>query len=272
MRLIISSDVEKWVALYLKDKLNAQRTKKEAFVCGLPTGSTPLKVYNHLVNYYRKQQVSFHKCITFNMDEYVGLAVDDVNSYHYYMKHNFFNHIDISTENINVLNGLAGDLKKECLEYENKIKNVGGCDIWLCGVGKNGHIAFNEPYSSLYSRTRDKDLDPQTILDNAQFFNNDIEQVPKKALTIGIKTIMDAEQVIVMATGYGKASAIRSVIERAVSHVYPISILQMHSNVLIVINEDAANKLSLGVYKYFKHMCDEYSIYEDTILREIGVS
>ena len=157
----------------------------------MPTGSTPIETYKELINLYKEGVLSFENVITFNMDEYVGLAPEHEQSYHYFMHENFFKHIDIKEENINILNGLAENLEEECQRYEDKIKSVGGIDLFLGGIGEDGHIAFNEPGSSLASRTRDKDLTYDTILANSRFFDNDINKVPKLALTIGVGTLMD---------------------------------------------------------------------------------
>ena len=191
------------------------------------------------------------------MDEYVGLSPEHDQSYHYFMYENFFNHIDIKKENINILNGLAEDLEEECKRYENKIKSVGGINLFLGGVGEDGHIAFNEPGSSLSSRTRDKELTQDTILVNSRFFNNDITQVPKLALTVGVGTIMDSREVLIMANGPKKAYAIHKGIEDGVNHLWTISALQLHRKAILVIDEDAALELKVKTYRYFKDIESE---------------
>ena len=261
MRLLIvknSKEVGKWSAYHVaKEILKFKPTKDRPFVLGLPTGSTPLETYRNLIELNKKGIVSFENVITFNMDEYVGLSPEHDQSYHYFMYENFFNHIDIKKENINILNGLAEDLEEECKRYENKIKSVGGINLFLGGVGEDGHIAFNEPGSSLSSRTRDKELTQDTILVNSRFFNNDITQVPKLALTVGVGTIMDSREVLIMANGPKKAYAIHKGIEDGVNHLWTISALQLHRKAILVIDEDAALELKVKTYRYFKDIESE---------------
>src|SRR3712207_3346513 len=165
MRVVITEkNVVDWAAVYVARKIKEfQPTKDKPFVLGLPTGGTPLGMYQRLIQFYQDGLLSFENVVTFNMDEYVGLEATNEQSYHYYMKHHFFDHIDISKENINILDGMAEDCAKECQEYEEKIKKVGGIHLFLGGVGEDGHIAFNEPGSSLSSRTRSKELTTDTI-------------------------------------------------------------------------------------------------------------
>lgn len=256
MRLLIvknSKEVGKWTAFHVaREILKFKPTKDRPFVLGLPTGSTPLETYRNLIELNKKGIVSFENVITFNMDEYVGLESTHDQSYHYFMYNNFFNHIDIKKENINILNGLATDLEAECKRYEDKIKSVGGINLFLGGVGEDGHIAFNEPGSSLASRTRDKELTEDTILVNSRFFDNDITKVPKLALTVGVGTIMDSKEVLIMANGPKKAHAIHKGIEEGVNHLWTISALQLHRKAILVIDEDAALDLKVRTYRYFK--------------------
>jgi glucosamine-6-phosphate deaminase len=186
------------------------------------------------------------------MDEYVGIAEDHPESYHYFMKSNLFDHIDIKPENINILNGNAADLEKECADYEEKIKNAGGIDLFLGGIGPDGHIAFNEPGSSLSSKTRVKSLTYDTIVANSRFFDNDINQVPKTALTVGVGTVLDAKEVIIMVTGYNKSRALQKVVEEGINHMWTVSALQTHPKGIIVCDEDATMELKVGTVKYFK--------------------
>ena len=261
MRLLIvknSKEVGKWSAYHVaKEILKFKPTKDRPFVLGLPTGSTPLETYRNLIELNKKGIVSFENVITFNMDEYVGLSPENDQSYHYFMYENFFNHIDIKKENINILNGLAEDLEEECKRYENKIKSVGGINLFLGVIGEDGQIAFNEPGSSLSSRTRDKELTQDTILVNSRFFNNDITQVPKLALTVGVGTIMDSREVLIMANGPKKAYAIHKGIEDGVNHLWTISALQLHRKAILVIDEDAALELKVKTYRYFKDIESE---------------
>ena len=256
MRVIIknnAADCSAWVAGYIAYSIKkAKPTAKKPFVLGLPTGSTPLGVYKELIKLYQNKKISFEHVVTFNMDEYIGLSPDDKNSYHHFMYENFFNYININPKNIHILNGLTKDYAKECEDYENAIKAYGGINLMLGGIGTDGHIAFNEPFSSFASRTRIKTLAPSTIKDNSRFFDNDITKVPTQALTIGIGTIMDAQEVIIMATGENKAEAIRSTIEEPINHKCPASILQMHRYGFIVCDEGAVKKLSSSTIQYFK--------------------
>ncbi|HIT82780.1 MAG TPA: glucosamine-6-phosphate deaminase, partial [Candidatus Avibacteroides faecavium] len=197
MRVIIEPDyqsVSKWAANYVAAKINAAKpTAEKPFVLGLPTGSSPLGMYKELIDLNKRGVVSFANVITFNMDEYVGLPEDHPESYHSFMWNNFFYHIDIKKENVNILNGNAPDLESECARYEAKIKACGGIDLFLGGIGPDGHIAFNEPGSSLNSRTRVKTLTTDTIIANSRFFDNDVNKVPKTALTVGVGTVLSAK-------------------------------------------------------------------------------
>jgi glucosamine-6-phosphate deaminase len=247
--------LSKWVAYYVAGKINrAKPTPQKPFVLGLPTGSSPLGTYRELVKLYQEGKVSFKNVITFNMDEYVGLAEDHPESYHYFMWSNLFKHIDIPKENVNILNGNAADLEKECLDYEAKIKAVGGIDLFLGGIGPDGHIAFNEPGSSLSSRTRIKTLTMDTIIANSRFFDNDINKVPKIALTVGVGTVMDAREVLIIVNGYKKARALQKVVEEGVNHMWTVSMLQLHQHGIIVCDEEATMELKVGTVKYFKEI------------------
>ncbi|KAJ9574267.1 hypothetical protein L9F63_026087, partial [Diploptera punctata] len=202
MRLVIldtSDKVAEWSAKYvLKRIVDFKPGPDRYFVLGLPTGGTPLGMYKKLIEYHKAGKISFKYVKTFNMDEYVGLPRDHPESYHYYMWNNFFKHIDINPANAHVLDGNAPDLQKECDEFENKINEAGGVELFIGGIGPDGHIAFNEPGSSLVSRTRVKTLAQDTLEANARFFGNDISKVPKQALTVGVGTVMDAKEVITL--------------------------------------------------------------------------
>ena len=255
MRIIIKKDPDeagKWAASYIIDKINnASPTKEKPFVLGLPTGSSPLPVYRELIKSYKAGEVSFKNVITFNMDEYVGLDEDHTESYHYFMFHNLFDHVDIPRENVNILNGNAADLEKECEDYEKRILMVGGIDLFLGGIGPDGHIAFNEPGSSLTSRTRIKSLRYDTILANSRFFGGDLNKVPKMALTVGVGTVMDAKEVMIIITGYSKSRALREVVEGPISHMWTASILQMHQKGIIICDESSTAELRVETVKYF---------------------
>ena len=197
-------------------------------------------------------QVSFANVITFNMDEYVGIPKDHPESYHSFMWNNFFKHVDIRPENVNILDGNADDLAKECADYEARIVEAGGIDLFMGGVGEDGHIAFNEPFSSLNSRTRLKTLTQDTIQVNARFFGGDPDKVPALALTVGVATVMSAREVMILANGHAKARALREAVEGAVSQQWPISALQNHPKGMIICDEASTVELKVGTYRYFK--------------------
>ena len=258
MRVIIEKDYEKlskWAADHVVETINRfQPTAERPFVLGLPTGSSPQGMYANLVKAVKEGKVSFKHVITFNMDEYVGLSADHPQSYHRFMFDNFFNHVDIPKENINILDGTAADLLAECAAYEAKITAVGGIKLFFGGVGSDGHIAFNEPASSLRSRTRIKTLTQETLIDNARFFNDDINQVPKLALTVGVGTLMDAEEILILATGHNKALAVQAGIEGSVNHLWTISALQLHPRGLLVCDEAATMELKVKTLRYFQQL------------------
>lgn len=256
MRVIIEPDYQalsQWAANYVASKINAANpTADKPFVLGCPTGSSPLGMYKALVELNKQGKVSFKHVVTFNMDEYVGLPEEHPESYHSFMWNNFFNHIDIQKENVHILNGNAEDLEAECANYEKMIKEAGGVDLFMGGIGPDGHIAFNEPGSSLASRTRVKTLTTDTIIANSRFFDNDINQVPKTALTVGVGTVMDAKEVMIVCNGHNKARALQQAIEGAVNQMWTITALQMHPHGIIVCDEAACDELKVSTYKYFK--------------------
>lgn len=258
MRLIIQPDysgISTWVANYLVTKIRSfAPTAERPFVLGLPTGSTPLSTYKKLIEMYNQGQVSFKHVVTFNMDEYVGIPKAHPQSYYSFMWDNFFSHIDILPENAHLLDGNAPDLKAECEAYEQKIKALGGIQVFLGGIGADGHIAFNEPGSSLHSRTRIKTLTQDTIIANSRFFNNDVNLVPKMALTVGVGTIMDSHEVVIMVNGHNKALALQQAVEGSVNHMWTITALQLHQRGIIVCDEASTVELKVGTYRYFKEM------------------
>jgi glucosamine-6-phosphate deaminase len=256
MRLIIQSDYDalsQWAAYYVASQIIKENpSESKPFVLGLPTGSSPLGMYKHLIDLNQSGKVSFKNVITFNMDEYVGIPEDHPESYHTFMWNNFFKHIDINPENVNILNGNAPDSEAECDRYEAKIRSVGGIDLFVGGVGPDGHIAFNEPGSSLNSGTRIKTLTTDTIIANSRFFDNDVNKVPKTALTVGVATIMNAHQVLILVNGHNKARALAQGVEGYVSQMWTISALQMHPKGIIICDEAATEELKVGTYRYFK--------------------
>ena len=256
MRLVIHPDYDAcsvWAAYHIAGRINeAQPTAQKPFVLGLPTGSTPLGTYRKLIELNKAGKVSFEHVVTFNMDEYVGLPADHPQSYHFFMWDNFFSHINIKKENVHILNGMAKDLAAECAAYEKAIADVGGIDLFLGGVGVDGHLAFNEPGSSLSSRTRVKSLTSDTIQVNSRFFGGDISLVPTTALTVGVGTVTDAREVLVLITGRNKMHALRHAVEEGISQMWTISALQLHPKAVIVCDEDATEELKVGTVKYFK--------------------
>jgi len=256
MRVIIEPNYElvsKWAANYAAKRINEfSPGESKPFVLGLPTGSSPLGMYKELIKLNKEGVVTFKNVVSFNMDEYVNLAEDHPESYRSFMWNNFFSHIDIRKENVNILNGNAPDLEAECASYEQKIKKVGGVNLFVGGIGPDGHIAFNEPGSSLSSRTRMMALTYDTIMANSRFFDNDINKVPKTALTVGVGTVMDADEVMIIVNGHNKARALRHAIEGSVNHMWTVSALQMHPKGIIVCDEQATIELKVGTAKYFK--------------------
>ena len=256
MRLIIEKDyteLSQWAAEHVIKRINEfQPTASHPFVLGLPTGSSPEGMYAALVKAYKEGRVSFKNVQTFNMDEYVGLPESHPESYHSFMTRNLFDHIDCPKENIHILNGNAEDLDAECASYEQKIKDAGGVDLFLGGIGPDGHIAFNEPFSSLTSRTRVKSLTTDTIIANSRFFDNDVTKVPRHALTVGVGTVMDAREVMILVNGHHKARALQAAVEGPVTQAWTISALQQHPHAIIVADEAATDELKVGTYKYFK--------------------
>jgi glucosamine-6-phosphate deaminase len=256
MRVIIEPDYKtasKWAANYItKSIIEFAPDSSKPFVLGLPTGSSPLGKYGELKTLNENGVVSFKNVVTFNMDEYVNLPKEHPESYHSFMWNNFFSHIDIDEKNVNILNGNAPDLEAECASYEEKIKKVGGIKLFLGGIGPDGHIAFNEPGSSLSSRTRVKTLTYDTIVANSRFFDGDINKVPKTALTVGVGTVLDADEVLIIVNGHNKARALKHAIEGSVNHIWTISALQMHPKGIIVCDEESTDELKVGTVKYFK--------------------
>ncbi|CAG0884860.1 unnamed protein product [Cyprideis torosa] len=258
MKLVILDNdgaVSDWTARYIMKRIRQFNPRPDRlFVLGLPTGSTPLGTYQKLIEFHNQGKLSFKYVTTFNMDEYVNLPRDHPESYHSYMWNNLFKHIDIDPKNVHILDGNATDLEKECEEFEKKIEAVGGVELFLGGIGPDGHIAFNEPGSSLVSRTRVKTLAQDTILANSRFFGGDMRKVPKQALTVGVGTVMDAREVMVLITGTRKALALSKAIEEGVNHMWTVSAFQQHPKTLFVCDEDATMELRVKTVKYFKDL------------------
>ncbi|MCX7050099.1 MAG: glucosamine-6-phosphate deaminase [Candidatus Sumerlaeota bacterium] len=256
MRIIIEPTydmVSKWVAAYIAKRINDFKpSTKKPFILGLPTGSSPIGTYKELVRLNKEGKVSFKNVATFNMDEYIGIPQAHPESYHSFMMNHLFNHIDINPKNVHILNGNAKDLDAQCREYEEQIQAAGGIELFLGGIGPDGHIAFNEPGSSLRSRTRIKTLMTDTIIANSRFFDNDISKVPKTALTVGVGTVLDAREVVIIISGHSKARALHHVIEEGVNHIWTVSALQLHPHAMIVCDDAACDEIKVGTYRYFK--------------------
>ena len=216
-------------------------------VLGLATGGTPLATYQRLIALNRSGQVSFRQVTTFNLDEYIGLSADHPQSYHYFMQTHLFQHLDIDTARCHVPDGFAADYNIYGQQYEQQIAAAGGIDLQLLGIGTDGHIAFNEPGSSLASRTRIKALTEQTRQDNARFFDS-LDEVPKLAVTMGVGTILEAKRILLLATGSNKANAVRAFIEGPVTSQITASALQLHPAVTVLVDEAAADWLQRRDY------------------------
>ncbi len=254
MRVVIQENYEnmsKWAANYIAAKIRAHKEDRP-FVLGLPTGSSPIGVYKELVRMNQAGELSFANVVTFNMDEYVGLPREHDQSYWYFMHDNLFDHlVDMKPENINILNGMAEDPEAECARYEAKIASYGGIDLFMGGIGVDGHLAFNEPYTSLSSRTGLRALTTETRLVNSRFFGNDMEAVPKYALSVGIGTVTDSREVLILINGHNKARALAKSVEGGVSQKWTCSALQLHQAAIIACDEAACGELTVDTYKYF---------------------
>ncbi|KRX53551.1 Glucosamine-6-phosphate isomerase 1, partial [Trichinella britovi] len=291
MQLVILNDYEQmseFAAKFVRRRiLDFNPSKDRYFTLGLPTGSTPLGMYKKLIDYCKNGQLSFQFVKTFNMDEYAGIPKNHPASYHSFMYHNFFRHIDIHPSNVHILDGNAADLNKECEEFEKEIHSAGGIMLFVGGVGSDGHVAFNEPGSSLASRTRVKTLAQETIVANSRFFNNDISQVPTQALTVGVGTLLDAHEfmrfgfsppllllvdfnvadlisekliqhILLLISGSLKAHALHNAVENGVSHMWTASAFQLHPKATFVCDEDATLELKVRTVRYFKGLLQSY--------------
>lgn len=238
-----SSQAVDLVARLLADRI---RRKPDA-VLGLATGRTMERLYQRLT----EEAVSFKKCTTFNLDEYIDLPPNDENSYRHYMQHHLYSKVDIDTANTHVPDGNAADLKLAAAQYEQLIRAAGGIDIQLLGIGVAGHIGFNEPLSSIMSRTRDKSLTPTTRKQNAEMFGGEEHKVPKRALTMGVGTILDAKELILLATGRAKASIVAKAVEGPITSMISASAIQLHPNCKVIVDEEAAAELQGREYYDF---------------------
>lgn len=242
MEVIVKKDYDQ-MSKFAAELIAKIIRRKPNAVLGLATGSTPLGTYKELIRMHKEEGLDFSGVTTFNLDEYVGLKPDHDQSYRYFMNDNLFNHINIKKENTHVPDGMAADIPAFCKWYEEEMKKAGGIDIQLLGIGGNGHIAFNEPGSSLGSRTRVKTLDENTRKDNARFFKT-IDEVPKYAITMGIGTIMDARQLVLLANKETKADAIAKTVEGPITAMVPATIVQLHPKATIIVDKPASGKLT----------------------------
>jgi glucosamine-6-phosphate deaminase len=241
MLVIIKENYEQMSLEAAKQVASLIRKKPDCIV-GFATGSTPLGLYKELIRMHKTEGLDFSKVTSFNLDEYVGLPPSHDQSYHYFMWENLFKHININPSNVHIPMGMAEDVDAFCDWYENKIVEHGGIDLQILGIGANGHIAFNEPGSSLGSRTRIKTLTEKTTKDNARFFKS-LDEVPRFAITMGVGTIMEARNLLLLANGKGKAEAIKETVEGSIMAKYPATIVQLHRYATVVIDKDAASKL-----------------------------
>jgi glucosamine-6-phosphate deaminase len=269
MRLVLRPDyaaVSSWAANFVARRINEHEraapgpraqggaASPRPFVLGLPTGSSPIGMYQRLIELYQSGKVSFRNVVTFNMDEYVGLPEEHPQSYHSFMWNNFFAHVDIARGNVHILNGNAADLEGECSAYEAAMVAAGGIDLFVGGVGADGHIAFNEPGSSLMSRTRVKTLTRDTKVMNARFFGGNPDAVPSTALTVGVETITAAREVLILVSGLSKARALHHAIEEGVNHLWTVSCLQLHPHAVVVCDEESTMELKVGTVRYFREI------------------
>ena len=238
MKILVCKDYEE-LSRKSAEIVVSQVNQKKDSVLGLATGGTPVGMYQELVKSYREGKVDFGKVITFNLDEYYGVDPTNVNSYHYYMNTNFFDHVNIDRKNINIPNGMSKDIEKECREYDEKIQSLGGIDLQILGVGLNGHIGFNEPAKELMSTTHITDLTKETINANARFFE-DISQVPTKAITVGMATILRSKKIVVLINGKNKSKIFEKITGKKITTQIPATLLQLHPDVTIVVDEQAA--------------------------------
>ena len=249
MEVVIRENYDEMSKLAAQMVAEVLNTKPNA-VLGMATGSTPLGLYQELVRMYRQGQLDFSRVMTFNLDEYVGLHGNHPQSYAYFMQENFFKHVNVQPQNINVPSGTTSNYPAFCEWYEKRIVECGGIDLQILGIGGDGHIAFNEPTSSLSSRTRLKTLSKQTIDDNARFFERR-EDVPVYAITMGVGTILEARQLLLVAAGKSKARAVVQAVEGPVTSMVTASALQLHRDATVITDEEAASELTMRDYYEF---------------------
>src|SRR5437667_5622463 len=249
MEVIVSKSAAEMSAAAAREVADVLNAKPNA-VLGMATGSTPLGLYQELVRLHKKGELDFSHVTTFNLDEYVGLPITHPQSYHYFMHEHLFRHINIPPQNVHIPSGTTTNYRAFCEWYEKRIVECGGIDLQILGIGSDGHIAFNEPGSSLSSRTRLKTLAKQTIDDNARFFERR-EDVPIYAITMGVGTILDARKLVLLASGKSKAKAIAQAVEGPVTSMVTASALQLHRDSIVIVDEEAATGLTMRDYYEF---------------------
>lgn len=241
MRVIVANDYEE-MSKKAANIIASQIILKPNSILGLATGSTPIDTYRELIALYKNGIIDFSEVTSFNLDEYFELPKDNSQSYDYFMRTNLFNHINIDDDRVNIPNGMTDNVVRECTEYEKKMKEAGGVDLQLLGIGRNGHIGFNEPSDHFEPNTHLVQLDKDTIEANSRFFDS-IEDVPTKAISMGIGSIMRAKKVLLLASGAGKADAIYDTLKGPITPKVPASILQLHPDVIIIVDKEAAARL-----------------------------
>jgi glucosamine-6-phosphate deaminase len=247
MEVIIQQNADA-AALLVARIIASELRAKPSLVLGLATGRTMEKVYANLVRMHKEQKLDFSLCRTFNLDEYIGLPPDHPGSYRHFMNTQLFDHINIDPRNTHLPNGLAKDLKLECLRYESTIEACGGIDLQVVGIGKSGHIGFNEPLSALRSRTREKALSPVTMKQNGPLFDSP-DQMPKRGITMGVGTIVDSKRCVMLATGKDKATVIAKAVEGPITSMISATALQLHPHCCVIVDKPAASKLK-GIAYY----------------------
>ncbi|MFS0700762.1 glucosamine-6-phosphate deaminase [Cellulomonas sp. 179-A 4D5 NHS] len=247
MEVVIHPSTEHLAAL-AAGAIDALLRRTPDAVLGLATGSSPLKVYDELARRHSEEGLSFAAARAFMLDEYVGLPLDHPERYRNVIERDLVGRVDLDPAAVQSLDGLAEDLPAACAAYEQAIADAGGVDVQVLGLGTDGHVAFNEPGSSLASRTRIKTLTQQTRLDNARFFGDDVEAVPRHVLTQGLGTVMAAKHLVVLAHGHRKAQAVHHLVEGPVTAMWPASVLQLHPHVTVLVDDAAAGRLQLGEY------------------------
>ncbi|KOR27063.1 glucosamine-6-phosphate deaminase [Clostridium sp. L74] len=243
MRIIVVDNYEE-MSKKAATMVASQVILKPDSVLGLATGDTPIGMYREIINIYKNQNLNFSRVKTFNLDEYYGLSKDNNQSYYYFMMNNLFNHVNINKDNINIPNGMMNHIEKECEEYESSIVKAGGIDLQVLGIGVNGHIGFNEPGESFEAETHLVNLDKKTIESNSRFFGSK-DEVPTRAISMGIKTILHSKKIILLACGQNKADAIFKTIKGKITPNVPASILQLHKDLVFIVDKEAASKLDL---------------------------